>query len=365
MVCRVIVESKTDVPAMSSMWVPVRISNQEHLAPAALVEPVTLSNGTQLVSGVIQTEKTDNIKLHIVNCTEEDVTLFPDTVLGSCMSVKENSVDCSKYCGNVDTAAPSPDILNTLPDYLEDLYQRSSVNINETEKQALKELLIKYQDIFAKDSSDLGLTDLIELKVSVKDGVEPVRQPVRRIPQVKKDIERVEIQKMLQNGIIEPSVSPWLSNLVIVNRKDGAPRICVDYRKVNEVLKKDSYPLPRLDECLDALAGNKYYSSMDLCSGYWQIPIAPESREVSAFATSMGLFQFVRMPFGMSVGPATFCRLIGEVLRGLQWIECVAYMDDINVPSETVNDGLLRLEHVFQRLRTAKLKLKPSKCIFL
>lgn len=139
----------------------------------------------------------------------------------------------------------------------------------------------------------------------------------------------------------------------------------MDYRKVNEVLKRDSYPLPRMDECLDALAGNCLFSTMDMAQGYWQIAIAKEDREISAFASSLGLFQFVRMPFGMSVGPSTFCRLIGEVLRGLQWIECVAYMDDITVPSKTVTENLTRLEHVFQRLRAAKLKLKPSKCVFL
>lgn len=369
MVCRVLVESTVKIPPMSSMWVPVKIPSQEHLDSVALVEPVALNNGTQLVSGVIETENTENVKLHVVNCTEENVTLFPKTVLGSCMSVKENTkeniAEQIHSCNNVETNVTDSLKSDVLPDYLEDLYKRSSTHINDSEKQALKRLLIEYQDVFAKDSCDLGLTDILEHKIPVKEGVEPIRQQVRRIPQIKKDIERVEIQKMLQNGIIEPSVSPWLSNLVIVNKKDGTHRICVDYRKVNEVLKKDSYPLPRLDECLDALAGNTYYSSMDLCSGYWQIPIEPESREVSAFATSMGLFQFVRMPFGMSVGPATFCRLIGEVLRGLQWIECVAYMDDITVPSETVSEGLTRLEHVFQRLRMAKLKLKPSKCLFL
>ena len=217
--------------------------------------------------------------------------------------------------------------------------------------------------MFAQSSDDLGFTDRVEHHINTMDA-EPIKEPMRRLRMVKRDIEREEVRKILQKGVIEPSVSPWSSNIVLVKKKDGSTRFCVDYRKLNAVTKKDSYPLPRIDECLDALAGSVYFSCMDINAGYWQIAVAKEDREKTAFATSMGLYQFVKMPFGLVSAPSEFCRLMGDVFRDMQWIECLLYMDDIIVPAISVEETLLRLEHVFQRLQHANLKLKPSKCIF-
>ena len=366
MICRVLVKEQVNIPANSSAWVPVAILNKEHLSSTILVEPVKQNTCAHLVPGVVDTETEKHTSLNVVNPSDEPLTLYSKTVIGTCQSASDNENIDKQKCRHVKTAdSMHSENEKDLPEYLRDLFIRSSSNLNESEKIELKTLLTNYQDVFAKSSDDLGLTDKIEHKIPVKEGTVPIKQPVRRIPAVKREIERTEIQKMVDRKIIEPSVSPWCSNLVIVTRKDKAPRICVDYRKVNETLKKDSYPLPRMDDCIDSLTGMSFFSTMDLCSGYWQIGIAPEDREITAFATSMGLYQFVRMPFGMAVGPSVFCRLMGEVLRGMQWTECIAYMDDIVVPSKSVTDNLVRLEHVFQRLRDAKLKLKPSKCHFL
>ena len=165
--------------------------------------------------------------------------------------------------------------------------------------------------------------------------------------------------------MIEPSTSPWAAPIVLVTKKDGGVRFCVDYRKLNEVTVKDAYPLPRVDECLDSLSGCKWFSTMDLNSGFWQIGLDEESKEKTAFASSsMGLYHFTVMPFGLVGSPSTFSRLMEDVLRGLQWEECVLYMDDIITGSESFEESILRLEHIFKRLQIANLKLKPSKCIF-
>ncbi len=128
---------------------------------------------------------------------------------------------------------------------------------------------------------------------------------------------------MLERGIIEPSISEWSSPVVLIKKKDGSTRFAIDFRRVNQYVKKDSYPLSRIDDCLDALAGSKYFSIMDLNQGFLQMGIAPEDRDKTAFATSLGLFQFLRLPFGLVTAPSEFSRLMGEVLRGLQWKECV------------------------------------------
>ena len=194
-------------------------------------------------------------------------------------------------------------------------------------------------------------------------GAKHIKEAMRRIQLAKRETEREEVRKMLKKGVIEPSVSPWSSNIVLVTKKDGSTRFCVDYRRLNAVTKKDSYPLPNISQCLDALAGSVWFNCMDLNAGYWQLAVTPEHREKTAFATSMGLYQFVKMRFGLVSAPSDFCRLMGDIFRDIQWIECLIYMDDIIVPAKTVEETLLRLEHVFQRLHSSNLKLKASKTI--
>lgn len=362
MTCRVIAEEKTCIPANSSTWVSVKIPNKEHLSKTALIEPIKQSSSAQILPGVIETNgNKELLALNIINCGEESVTIYPKTTLGTCISVTENeNTPVISRNAQLSIEKHSDSIL---PEYLQDLFERSSERLQDCDKEQLKSLLIKYQGVFARSSEDLGFTDKVQHHINTR-GAEPIKEPVRRLPMARREIEREKVKKMLKKGVIEPSISPWSSNIVLVKKKDGSTRFCVDYRKLNEITKKDSYPLPRIDECLDALSGAVYFSCMDINAGYWQIAITPEDREKTAFATSMGLYQFVKMPFGLVSAPSEFCRLMGDVFRDMQWTECLLYMDDIIVPTKTVEENLLRLEHVFQRLQNANLKLKPSKCVF-
>ena len=152
------------------------------------------------------------------------------------------------------------------------------------------------------------------------------------------------VQQMLKDGIIEPSSSAWVSPIVLVRKKDGSTRFCVDYRKLNDVTIKDSYPLPLADSCFDALSGSQWFSTLDLSSGYWQVAMAPEDREKTAFATgSGGLYQFTVMSFGLANAPATFERLMERVLAGLPWEVCLAYLDDIIIHAKSFDEELRRL----------------------
>ncbi|VDI48844.1 Hypothetical predicted protein [Mytilus galloprovincialis] len=241
--------------------------------------------------------------------------------------------------------------------------KRSSTYINEDQRQQLSRLLSQYQNVFSRTDDDIGRTDLVTHRINTGNAV-PFRQRSRRMPLGKQEMEKSEVNRMLDKGIIEPSSSPWASNIVLVMKKNGSPRCCVDYRILNDVTKKDSYPIPRVDECLDSLAGGKFFGSMDLNSGFWQIGMAPEDKEKTAFLTSLGLYQFTVMPFGLANSPSTFERLMENVLRGLQWKELLLYMDDIISISSTFEEGLGRLERIFIRLQNAHLKLKPAKCIF-
>ena len=146
---------------------------------------------------------------------------------------------------------------------------------------------------------------------------------------------------MKQQGLIEPSNSPWSSPVVLVKKKDGTLRFCVDYRRLNEVTRKDSYPLPRVDDALEAMAGMKFFSTLSLKSGYWQVKLDETTKEKTAFSTGNGLWQFKVMAFGLCNAPATFERLMEQVLAGLPWSVAMVYIDDILVSGCTIDDHLL------------------------
>ena len=211
---------------------------------------------------------------------------------------------------------------------------------------------------------DLGRTTIIQHQIDVGTAV-PVRQPPRRLPFHQRELVQQHVDKMLKNGIIEPSTGPWSSPIVMVKKRDGSMRFCIDFRKVNDLTKKDAHPLPRIDDTLDTLGEAQWFSTLDLASGYWQVEMDPADREKTAFATPDGLYQFRVMPFGLCNAPGTFQRLMERVLRGLHWRTCLVYLDDIIIFSKTIQDHLLRLAEVFTRLRNAGLKLKPSKCHLL
>lgn len=162
----------------------------------------------------------------------------------------------------------------------------------------MKEFLIKHSQLFAQTDYDLGHTTLVSHKINTGDS-RPIKQPLRRIPVNTKDQIDETLEGMIEKGVIEPSTSPWASGVVLVKKKDGSTRFCVDYRRLNDVTVKDAYPLPRIDESLDHLAENKWFSTLDLRSGYWPVDVDPVDRPKTAFITKKGLWQFRVMPFGL------------------------------------------------------------------
>ena len=166
-------------------------------------------------------------------------------------------------------------------------------------------------------------------------------------------------------GQIEPSDSPWASPVVLVTKKDGSTRFCVDYRRLNALTTKDAYPLPRIDDSLRLLGNQQWFSTMDLASGYWQVAMSPAAKRKAAFATNEGLFQFRVMPFGLCNAPATFERLMDRVLCGMRWSRCMVYLDDVISFGGTVTEALGRLEEVLSRISNFALQLKAKKCTFM
>lgn len=191
-----------------------------------------------------------------------------------------------------------------------------------------------------------------------------IKFPARRIPLAKKEIVDKELDKSLNDGLIESSNSPWSSPICLVTKKDGTPRFCIDLRAVNRINKKDAYPLPRPDDTFEALSGSCWFHVVDMQTGYWQIKMDKNDQQKTAFATHRGLFEFKVMPMGLSNSAATFERLVETVLGSLNWKKCLCYLDDIVIMGSDFEVALDTLKEVFQRLQAAHLKLKAKSVIY-
>ena len=361
--CRVLIKEEVVIPSWSERVIEVDIANSGYLAMNGLVQPspeVIADKEVLMMPGVIST-RSPTVNVRVINFGESEVTLHPKQSIGSCESYYELPQSHSE------TKAAELRIIHKvsseLTKTLEDMVNKASPEMTASEKEQWKDLVWRFRGIFATSKADLGKTRLVRHKINTGNAV-PIRIPARRLPLGKRKTEHEEVKSMLERGVIQPSTSPWASPIVLVTKKDGTTRFCVDYRALNEVSIKDAYPLPRIDDSLDALNGGRYFNTMHLMSGFWQIEMAPEDQEKTAFSTSLGLYEFKVMPFGLVNAPATFERLMETVLRGLQWEECLIYMDDIIVAGNSISQCLECLEHVFQRLMEAGLKLKPTKCSF-
>ena len=247
------------------------------------------------------------------------------------------------------------------PGHLIKMFDEGSKYLTEAQKRRLADILSKHRDTFVRSSTELGLSKVGEHKIDT--GVhDPVKERPRRIPLHRRKLVEEKIKEMLEVGVIQPSESPWSACPVLVTKPDGSVRWCVDWRKLNNITVKDSYPMPRVDECIEALEGCCWFSSLDLQHGYWQIPMRKEDWQKTAFSTHIGLYEFTRTPMGVSNAPATFQRLMETVLNGLDMTIAIIYIDDIIVPGKTFEQAAQGLEKVLSRLSANGLKLKTKKC---
>ena len=227
-----------------------------------------------------------------------------------------------------------------------------------------REMLKRNAKVFSKDDMDMGRTNLVKHHIKLTDPA-PFKEAYRRIPPQMYDEVKTHIQEMLDLGAIRPSNSPWASSIVLVRKKDGRLRFCIDLRRLNNRTVKDAYSLPRIESILDSLGGAQIFTTLDLKAGYWQVEMAEECKAYTAFTCGpLGFYECDTMPFGATNAPATFQRLMHDCLGDLNMNWCIVYLDDIIVFSDTKEEHIKRLEAVFQKLMAAGLKLKPTKCFF-
>jgi len=234
----------------------------------------------------------------------------------------------------------------------------------------LKNLVLEYIDIFRAPSQKLTCTSQVTHRI-ITDNVSPICKRPYRVPFHRQAVLKKEIQKLLDDGVIQESESPWSFPAILIEKRkhpneDVQYRLCIDYRELNNITKTDYFPLPNIHETIDQLAGSSLFSTMDLASGYFQVPLHPSDREKSAFSTPDNHYEFTRMAMGLKNAPATWSRMMSHIFSKLNFKECLLYLDDIIVFS--INDidiHLERLRHVFDKMRASNLKFKPTKCHFL
>ena len=331
---------------------------------------------------VTQRRKSGEVLVRVMNPTSMEVTMHPGAQLGTWehLSVKQvmsiqtldeaeggndsrpnriSSVKAERK-GESRENEEDEEVTYATDEELEQKVAQGGEHLSKDERTRLTKLLQRYKYMFRKRP---GRTDVVQHQIDTGDS-----RPIRggRYRQSEKDRATIrEIVKDMESmGVVRPSKSPWGASVVLVPKKDGTTRFCVDYRRLNEVTAKDVYPLPRIDATLDQLGGCKFFTAMDLTSGYWQVDMKDEDAAKTAFITPDGLFEFTAMPFGLCNAPATFQRLMDQVLGNLRYEYALVYLDDVMVHSKTFDEHLVHLEAVLSCLQKASLACKLKKCSF-
>ena len=356
-ISRVIVPETVVVPPNSVIVIPVKI--EASLEQDYVIEPYIV-NTDILISASIGRGPTGQV--NVVNDSNHSVKLKQGKCIGKAETVEEilEHTEIPTLIRQTKLESISKEV-SELPAHLTELFEKSANHLNEEQKMKLKQTLIEFQDVFAKHDLDLGCLTTVTHKIDTGNS-SPVKLKMRRTPIGFQEAEEKQLNKMLEAGVIRPSTSDWASVPVLIRKKDNSVRWCLDYRLLNSKTVKDRFPLPIIEDCLDTLQGNKFFNTLDLCSGYYQIKIEETDCKKTAFTTRYGLFEHTRMGMGLCNAPATFQRAMQLVLRGLLWTEVLVYIDDVIVLGKDFEEALQHLRHVFQRLRDHNLKLKPRKC---
>lgn len=319
-----------------------------------IVMPKQLSDGVFLAS-ILVSPICGKIPLKILNTREEEVKLsyfVPDIV-----SLNDYFL-CSFEKSNVNA------------ERVKKLFSILSLkDLNKEEQISIENICAKYSDIFLLPGDKLGVTNLYRQSIHLKDNAIPTYTKPYRLPKSQKHEIDKQIKQMLDNDIIEESRSEWSSPVLLVPKKSDSHgnkkwRIVIDYRKLNDRLKDDKFPLPNITEILDSLSGAIYFTHLDLSQSYYQLELCPDSRKYTAFTTDRQ-YQMKRLPMGLKISPGAFSRMMTVAMSGLQYEKCLVYLDDVICFGRSLNSHNNNLIDIFERFRKVNLKINPEKCKFL
>lgn len=362
---KVIVNANYDIPSRVAKRIKVRVPEAPIGSDVCLegIGSVKRLAVESTLSTVRESHITDAL---VVNTTGGPIRIKQGVFLGKCLVYDKKVVPEPSIMPGACVSSVSQSAVDTELGQGPTLGSLVNVVDYPEMRPALLDLLGKYRNVLAFPGEPLGVTAKAKHHIRLKPNTKPVYIPAYRLPHSQRAIVDDMIHDMLDKGVIQESCSPWNSPIFLVPKKDKSFRPVIDFRRVNDVTVDDHYPLPVLSDLLMSLGrGNKIFSSLDLLSGYWQVPLAPKSREVTAFSTPSGHYEWLRMPFGLKSAPLTFQRMINSIFTGLLGKTVFAYLDDIIIASKDQESHLESLQSVLQKLGEAGLKAKLSKCEFL
>ena len=347
---KVRVNEKTVVPARSEQVVAVRCRDRCSLLEMDFKPKKLVVGARGVVASKARVIPSIDGKFYItvLNASEKDVVLDNRLVVGSVTEADEvvASIDPDKRDGQ---------------ENVEDI--QMGENLSESQKQQIKKLVSEYKDIFAENPKNPKRTVLMKHKIITGDAL-PVRAKTRRVPVAWENEVNRQVEQMLKHDIIRPSCSPWNSPLLLVKKKDNSMRFVCDFRGLNDVTKKDNYPLPHIRDVVDKMEGSVFWTTLDAASAYWSMPLDEQAKEKTAFAVPRGKYEFNVTPYGLCNAGSSYQRMMDICLSGLPSNRILAYMDDIVIFSRTFSEHISDIRKVFDRLREANISLKASKCTF-
>ena len=336
------------IPPRSQCFVHAGTSDYGPCDKDALFSPF-MDNMAQLNvllgASVVAAGPQNRIPVTVMNNSEVPVKLFAGTRIGELSPVK-----VEEESPEINTISASPPPPPTTPKKGSAAVDLDFCEVTDSEKQELKLLLDEYRDVFANDDSEVGRTHRAQFHIHTKASV-PVAIKLRRTPFSLRSEVHQQIKNMEERGVIEPSTSPYSAPILLVSKADGSYRFCADFRALNDATITEIFPLPSVRECLDSLHGSNLFTTLDMYSGYWQIPIAKGHRHKTAFSTESGHWQFCVMPFGVKNAPAVFVRLMADIMNGLQWNGIAVYLDDIIIGGRNFREHFDLSKEVLERLR--------------
>ncbi|KAH9138039.1 hypothetical protein AeRB84_017518, partial [Aphanomyces euteiches] len=385
-----LVATTTTVPPRSVSWVPCQAGTDLPRSTTTLLEP---SKKTLLhVAAALYTTQ-PTIYVEVINPSESPIVLDTAAPIGTWTALPQEFDERSPMGPTVsDADVPVATSLSSVPCSIASKDEQpkrvltalgalgvvcpvqttnqptkelpidwADSSLSVEQRELLRKTLLDFADIFVDTSKAPGRTHLVEFSIDTGDSA-PIRSAPYRTSKAEDDIMEAEINQYQDLGLIRPSKSSWASPVLMIRKPDGSIRFCIDYRRLNKVTVKDSYPMPRIDDLLDVLGRAKLFSTMDIASGYWNVPMAKESIEKTAFTCKYGLYEWLVMPFGLCNAVPCFERLVEQILMDYKWRTCLVYLDDCIVFSEDFGTHLVRLRQVLSKFREAGFKLKMSKC---
>ena len=367
---------QTVIQPLSETLVPIKISRLRH-QETTLFEPAGLLTRKKLAGAkaIINVKKGRGF-CRILNPLPSPVTLKPSNVIGKLSPIDSNTIkemENEQLDSDISVACSDPLTKEQLKAeeaknkaIVEDLgISLNESDLSEDQKSKLYAFIAKNRSSFAKDTSELGCTNLHKHRIETGNAPPQHKRPYRVSPQIKEQIDE-QVEDMLKHDIIEPSNSFWAAPVVMCRKKDNSYRFAIDYRDLNAVTEPMNFPLPRMEDIIDSVGENnsKIFTVLDLKSGFHQIPLDEETKHKTTFVTHSGCYSFKRLPYGLRNAPIAFQCVMAQVLQGINFKYALVYVDDILIHSASFEEHLLHLQTVFDRLKDANLKLQPKKCQF-